>query len=445
MCRLSSRTDASNQAAWNDRKQPVTDPHAMPKPHPRLAAAAWLRAPATQRVLAAIVDGGGKARVVGGAVRNTLIGRAVTDIDIATSVLPEDVMARAERAGLVAIPTGLDHGTVTVVADHHPFEVTTLRHDVETHGRRATVAFTEDWAGDARRRDFTINALYCDADGTLHDFTGGAEDLAAHRVRFIGRPEDRIAEDYLRILRFYRFTAEYAEGTIDREGHAACAALQAGLEQISAERIRAELMKLLVAPHALLAVSEMDETGLMARILGRATDVVTFARLAAIETANAIAADPVRRLYALAVREPDAAAGLRDRLRLSKVEFGRLADVVLPDRAFEPGDGETRAKASIYRHGPETYRDGVLISWARELSAAPDDPAWCEHLGLPDRWSAPRLPVGGRDVIALGIPSGPDVGHILAVLSDWWMTAGFPDDPALVRTRLATLVNLKKE
>jgi poly(A) polymerase len=425
--------------------QPVTDPNATSQPHPLLAKAGWLTAPATQRVLATIVAGGGAARVVGGAVRNTLIGRAVTDIDIATSVRPDDVMARAERAGLVAIPTGLDHGTVTIVADHHPFEVTTLRHDVETHGRHATVAFTEDWAGDARRRDFTINALYCDADGTLHDFTGGADDLAAHRVRFIGRPEDRIAEDYLRILRFYRFTAEYAAGTIDREGHAACAALQAGLERISAERIRAELMKLLAAPHALIAVSEMDETGLLARILGRATDVVTFARLAAIETANSIPADPVRRLHALAVREPDAAADLRDRLRLSKAEFERLADVTLPDRAFEPCADDARAKARIYRHGPASFRDGVLISWARDLGAAPDESRWRDHLGIADRWTAPSLPVGGRDVIALGISPGPEVGQILAVLSDWWMAAGFPDDATLVRARLASLVNLKKE
>jgi poly(A) polymerase len=423
----------------------VSDPHSTTQLHPLLAAADWLRAPATQRVLAAIVDGGGEARVVGGAVRNTLIGRAVTDIDIATSVRPDDVMARAERAGLAAIPTGLDHGTVTIVAGHQPFEVTTLRHDVETHGRHATVSFTEDWAGDARRRDFTINALYCDADGTLHDFTNGAADLAAHRVRFIGRPEDRIAEDYLRILRFYRFTAEYAAGTIDREGHAACAALQAGLERISAERIRAELLKLLTAPHALLAVSEMDETGLLARILGRATDVVTFARLVAIEAANAIAADPVLRLYALAVREPDAAAALRDRLRLSKAEFERLADLALPDRALEPSLEDSRAKAFIYRHGPDGFRDGVLISWARDLGAAPDDPVWHHHLRLADRWIAPQLPVGGRDVIALGVPPGPEVGQILAVIGDWWMAAGFPLDAALVRARLAALVNLKKE
>ncbi len=419
-------------------------PRPLPSPHPALAAAAWLKAPATQRVLACVMDGGGLARIVGGAVRNTLIGRQVTDIDIATSVVPEDVLARAERAGLAAIPTGIEHGTVTILCEHRPFEVTTLRRDVETHGRRATVAFTEDWASDAHRRDFTINALYCDPDGTLHDFTGGVEDLAAHRVRFIGRPEDRIAEDFLRILRFYRFTAEYAEGSIDGQGHAACAALQAGLEQISAERIRAEFLKLLIAPHAPLALSEMDEAGILARILGRAGDVVTLARLAAIESANGIAPDAVRRLYALAVCASDAAADLRDRLRLSKAEYERLADLTLPDRAFDPAEPELRAKSLIYRRGAGAFRDGLLVTWARDLACGITGDAYRARLALADWWTAPVLPIGGRDVIALGVPPGPEVGHILGLLDQWWMASGFPDDAELVRERLGALVNLKK-
>ena len=305
----------------------TVDPN--PAPDPRLADASWLRAPETQRVLAAVTAGGGEARIVGGAVRNTLMSRPVTDIDIATTVRPEDVLARAQAAGLSAIPTGLSHGTVTVIAGHQPFEVTTLRRDVETHGRHATVAFTEDWSSDAHRRDFTINALYCDAAGRLYDHTSGLDDLAAHRVRFIGRAEDRIAEDYLRILRFYRFTAEYAEGSIDREGHEACAATQEGLDLISAERIRAELLKLLAAPHAPIVVSEMDEAGLLTRILGAPADVVTFARLAALERALGLPPDPIRRLIALAA--PDAGARLRDRLRLSNAEATRISDLNLPD------------------------------------------------------------------------------------------------------------------
>ncbi|OYW54518.1 MAG: hypothetical protein B7Y80_05490 [Hyphomicrobium sp. 32-62-53] len=414
-----------------------------PEPDSRLAAATWLTAPATQAVLNAITAGGGDARIVGGAVRNTLLGHPVTDIDIATTVRPEDVITRAENAGLQAIPTGLAHGTVTVIADRKPFEVTTLRRDVETHGRHATVAFTEDWSTDAHRRDFTINALYCDAGGRLFDATGGLADLAANRVRFIGRPEDRIAEDYLRILRFYRFTAHYGAGRIDREGHEACAALQDGLDGISAERIRSELLKLIAAPYAAITISEMDETGLLTRTLCAPADVITFARLAAIEVANGITPDPIRRLYALAVVKPADAAHLRDRLRLSKSEYERLADLALPDRAVEPSENEDRARCFIYRHGAIKFRDGVLIEWARDLAAEPSSTPHRQLLTLPDRWTAPKLPLTGKDVMALGVPAGPEVGHMLDLLEHWWMTAGFPADEANVRERLRALVNLK--
>ncbi|MGE5267317.1 MAG: CCA tRNA nucleotidyltransferase [Deltaproteobacteria bacterium] len=414
-------------------------------PDPKLAAAPWLHDSATQTVLAAITDGGGEARIVGGAVRNTLLGLTVTDLDIATTVRPEEVLVRAEKAGLGAVPTGLDHGTVTIISGHKPFEVTTLRQDVETHGRHATVAFTEDWASDAHRRDFTINALSCDAEGRLFDYTDGIADLAAQRVRFIGRPEDRIAEDYLRILRFYRFTASYAAGQIDREGHEACAALQEGLDRISAERIRAELLKLLLAPHAAIVLSEMDETGVLARILGRAADVLTFARLAAIEDCNGIPPDAMRRLYALAVLGPGDAARLRDRLRLSKREYERLADLSLPDRAFDPAQSEDAAKIFLYRKGATTFRDGVLVTWARALADGPESSQRRERYELADRWLPPALPVSGRDVMALGVPPGPEIGHIIDTLDLWWMTAGFPADDALVRERLAALVNLKKQ
>lgn len=414
-------------------------------PDPKLAAAEWLRAPATQAILAVINDGGGEARVVGGAVRNTLMDRTVCDIDIATSLLPEDVMTRAEKAGFGVVPTGLAHGTVTIIAGHKPFQVTTLRRDVETHGRHATVAFTEDWSADAHRRDFTINALYCDAAGRLYDYTDGLADLRARRVRFIGRAEDRIEEDYLRILRFYRFTAIYADGAIDGAGHEACAALQDGLDQISAERIRSELFQLLTAAHAPIVLSEMDEAGLLSRVLGEGGDIVTFARLAAIEFANGIAANPVRRLYALAVHGPASAARLRDRLRLSKAEYERLADLDFPDRAFESDADELRAKSFLYRHGRELYRDGVLLAWARDVAADPKDSARRQRLMIAESWPIPKLPVSGKDVLDLGVPPGPEIGHVLDLFDQWWMAAGFPEDAALVRARLAQLVNLKNE
>ena len=413
-------------------------------PHPLLAGAAWLRAPATQSVLRALTAEGGTARVVGGAVRNTLLGRDVKDIDVATDAMPEDVMRLAKAAGLHVIPTGLAHGTVTVIAGRAPYEVTTLRRDLDTDGRRATVAFTSDWVSDAERRDFTINALYCDPDGRLLDFVDGLSDFDARRVRFIGRPEDRIEEDFLRILRFYRFTAEYGEGRIDAEGNAACMALQEGLERISSERIRAEAVRLLVAPYALIALSEMDEAGILRRILGRSPDLMTFARLTAIEAAQGVAPEAMRRLYALAATTTDAAGDLRDRLRLSKSEYEHLADLTLPDPAFVPEGDETRARTYLYRHGARAFRDGLLITWARDLNRPIDDAPSCERLALPERWPVPVLPVSGRDVIALGVPPGPDVGSVLAMLEQWWSAAGFPPDEALIRARLAAIVNLKE-
>ncbi len=238
-----------------------------------------------------------------------------------------------------------------------------------------------------------------------NDHTGGVADLAAQRVRFIGRAEDRIAEDYLRILRFYRFTAEYADGSIDREGHEACAATQEGLDRISAERIRAELLKLLTARHAPIVVSEKDEAGILTRVLATPADVVTFARLAALETDLGLKPDPVRRLIALTA--PGDAAPLRDRLRLSNSEAARLSNVTLPDSAFEPAPTDTTAKRFIYARGTEAFRDGVLITWARDLECTTTDPARADLLSLPERWTTPVLPITGKDLIALGVEPGP--------------------------------------
>ena len=234
---------------------------------PNLAGADWLTRPQTRAVLAALAAKGFAARAVGGAVRNALLGRTVGDIDIATSARPEEVIAAARAAGLAAVPTGIDHGTVTVIADQVPYEVTTLRRDVATDGRHATVAFTDDWEADARRRDFTLNALYCDAEGQVFDPLGGYPDLVAQRVRFIGDAHERIREDYLRILRFFRFTAEYAAGPPDAAGLAACVSEREGLTRLSAERVRQELLRLLVAPRAAELVRAMQDYGILALVL----------------------------------------------------------------------------------------------------------------------------------------------------------------------------------
>lgn len=401
-----------------------------------LAQAEWLTRPTTRKVLDALTKDGAQARAVGGAVRNALIGIPVNDVDIATTALPEDVVQLARRAGLTAIPTGFEHGTVTVVADRTPFEVTTLRRDVETFGRHARITFTTDWREDAMRRDFTMNALYCDAEGNVIDPLGGYADLMARRVRFIGDARQRIREDYLRILRFFRFLAQYGDASApDAEGLAATESERDGLAQLSGERIRAELLQLLAAPGVIAALRAMDGAGLIRPLIGVPGDIQTVARLAAIEEALGRMPDAVLRLAALAA---SGAPALKDRLRLSLAEAGRLADAARRDAAFDPRTDEAVARAFIYRHGPDAFVDGALLDWARSEDAA-HDTARVERIGLPMRWRAPKLPVRGADVMALGVPAGPGVGRVISAFEEWWIGAGFPSDGALGRAKLEEL------
>ncbi|TMJ25878.1 MAG: CCA tRNA nucleotidyltransferase, partial [Alphaproteobacteria bacterium] len=267
--------------------------------------APWLREPPLSDVLAVLDTAGEEARVVGGAIRNTLIGHPPGDIDIATTAPPREVAKRVEAAGFKAVPTGIEHGTITVVAAGQPFEITTLREDVETFGRRAKVAFGRDWRRDAERRDFTMNALSASRQGDLYDYVGGLVDIAARRVRFIGDASTRIAEDYLRILRFFRFHAAYGEGMPDAEGLAACIAGRAGLEQLSRERVRMEVFKLLIARHAVSVLAVMTDLGLLDRVLGGVPLIASFAKMTKVERAAGLQADAVRRLGALAVSVVD--------------------------------------------------------------------------------------------------------------------------------------------
>lgn len=401
-----------------------------------LAGADWLNWPQTRAVLRALRADGAEARAVGGAVRNALMGTPVKDVDIATTARPEDVMQLARRAGLHAVPTGYEHGTVTLVADKMPFEVTTLRRDIETFGRHARVTFTTDWREDAMRRDFTMNALYCDADGQVHDPLGGYADLKAKRVRFIGDPHERIREDYLRILRFFRFLAQYGDPAApDPEGLEAARAEKAGVAQLSGERIRAELLLLLAAPGAIAALKTMDDAGLIEPLLGVPGNVALVARLAEIEAALGRTPDPVLRLAALAA---DDAPRLKDRLRLSLVEAGRLADAARGDAAFDPRSDEAAAMSFIYRHGPDAFVDGALLDWARSRDDAGDE-ARAQRIGLPARWKAPKLPVRGADVIALGVAAGPAVGRIVSAFEEWWIAAGFPMDESRAGEKLKEL------
>jgi poly(A) polymerase len=405
----------------------------------RLTGVEWLDRPETQVVLAALAAGGFAARAVGGAVRNALVGRPVADVDIATDARPKEVMRAAKAAGLKAIPTGLAHGTVTVVAGGRPYEITTLRRDVETRGRHATVAFTDDWAEDARRRDFTLNALYCSADGSLLDPLGGYPDLAARRVRFIGDARKRIREDYLRILRFFRLTADFAEGPADAEGLAACVRERAGLGILSAERVRAELLRLLAAPRGPEIAGLMQEYGLLPSVLGAAPRPTLLARLAAIEAALGVAPDPMLRLAALAVEIAEDAGRLRDRLRLSNDEAAKLMRASGPGADIGPPGREAQAKAWLYRHGTAAYRERLLLDWTRS-AAPPDSAAWRGRLDLPNRWQPPRFPLTGADVRAHNVPAGRRVGEILRALEDGWIAEVFAADETALRARLEKLV-----
>jgi poly(A) polymerase len=388
---------------------------------PSLARASWLRDPGLKRVFAAIADAGGEARVAGGAVRNALLRIPVADIDLATTLDPAKVKEACEARGMKVVPTGIDHGTVTVVADHKPYEVTTLRHDVETYGRRAKVQYTDDWAQDALRRDFTMNALYCDSRGKLYDFTGGYRDILRKRVIFVGSPAKRITEDYLRILRFFRFHARFGKGAPDKKGLIACRRLRKGLDGLSAERIRQELFKLLAAPGAVATLKVMAREGILGHIIPYTDEWRTIARLPP---------DPVLRLAALAA-EP---LLLRDKLRLSNSETSRIANLLAaapPSPVLRPAE----RRAMLYHLGADTWRDAVHLAWAR--SRAPiDDMAWKNLLRLADRWSIPKLPVHGKDLIAHGLKAGPELGEALGRLEDWWIASDFKPDREALLARL---------
>lgn len=403
----------------------------------------WLVRPATRAVFDALSVSGFEVRAVGGAVRNALIGKAVADVDLATNAAPDEVIAAVTRAKLRAIPTGLDHGTVTVVSDHIAHEVTTLREDTETDGRRAKVAFTADWAADARRRDFTINALYCDRDGVIYDPLGGLPDLAAGRVRFIGDPHARIREDYLRVLRFFRFTAEYAGGVADRDGLTACNAERSGLARLSAERVRSEFLRLLTAPDALRMITTMLHHGYLPDLLGVAPNLAVLARVAGIEDLRGQTADATLRLAGLGVIVPEDAERLGARLRFGNAEIARL-------RASAHWTGDTTAlpmdaavREMVYRHGRSDACDHLCLAWARS-GAALDDAAWRAALDLSHHWQAPAFPLTGNDALAAGLVPGPVIGATLAALETAWVETGFTRCRAQLLADLTALVDKHK-
>jgi poly(A) polymerase len=393
-------------------------------PQARLGDAAWLNEGPVARLLALLDRDGEEARIVGGAVRNALLGLPVAEIDVATTALPAEVMRRVTAAGCKAIPTGIEHGTVTVIIEHQPVEVTTLRQDVETFGRKARVAFGRDWRADAERRDFTINALSASADGMVYDYVGGLADIAMRRVRFIGDAQKRIEEDYLRILRFFRFHAYFGEGAPDAAGLLACIRARAGLERLSRERVRMEVLKLLLAPHAAPTLAVMTEAGLLGGVLGGVPLLASFENVAKIEAACGMAPDAVRRLGGLAVLVKEDAERLAQRLRLANAETERLIALEAWWRVA-PAAREQAARALLYRLGPQSFADRVLVAWARS-PAGTADAAWRELASLPQRWTFPVFPLKAADFIRRGLGQGPALGAAMRAAEAAWIAADFP-------------------
>lgn len=391
----------------------------------------WLSAPATRAVLAALEAAGGPgcARFVGGCVRNALMGQPIDDIDIATILKPQETEAAIRAAGLKAVPTGIAHGTVTAVSGRRPFEITTLRRDVFTDGRNATVAYTDDWAEDAARRDFRLNALYADGSGQVFDPTGeGRADAAAGRIVFVGDPATRIREDYLRILRFFRFFAWYGRGEPDAAGLAACSALASGMTRLSAERVSKEFMKLLAAPDPRGALAAMAAAGALAEILPEASVGDAFDRTVELS------ADPVTRLASLFPTDERVVQAFAARLRFPNAARDRLTATARAIAEVQLDMTYPQARAAIYRHGGRAVADAVLRRQA-ETQGGDDDAL--RLVALTDGWTPPRLPVGGRDVARLGIPPGPETGRLLKAFETDWIARDFPADGH--RDRLAAL------
>jgi poly(A) polymerase len=380
----------------------------------------WMSDRSVRRLLGALAKGGIAARFVGGCVRNTVLGRPVDDIDIAVDKPPETVMRALEAADLKVVPTGLRHGTVTAIVEGLPFELTTLRRDLETDGRRAVVAFTDDWRADAERRDFTFNALYADPDGTLWDPFDGRADLLAGRVRFIGDPDQRIAEDRLRVLRFFRFHAWFGKPPLDSAGFDACRRNAGTLSALSAERVAKELLRLLAAPAPADALAAMAEAGALDHWL---PEYAGTARLKAL-VAREEAPDPLRRLAAIV--SPSAATAVARRLKLSTQDSLRLQLMLEP---AVPGDPENR-RAALYRLGTSLFVDRVLLE-------GPGD--WQAALALARRWTPPELPISGADALALGLKPGPQVGALLEAVERWWIAGDFSADRAACLAELERL------
>jgi len=390
----------------------------------------WLTAPETRAVFDALEAEGGPdcARFVGGCVRNALVGRPIDDLDIATTLTPDRVTQALKAARIRAVPTCIEHGTVTAVSNHTPHEITTLRRDVSTDGRRATVAFTEDWAEDAQRRDFTLNSLYARRDGSIFDPTGhGVADARAGRIVFVGEPERRLNEDHLRNLRYFRFYAWFGKGPPDAAAVAACAALKDQIDDLAAERISKELLKLLAADDPRAAVRLMADAGVLEVVLKAPFNLARFEALTGIEADQLFECEPVLRLAALLPDDQLAAQRLAERLRLSNDDRDRIVAALSPTPVLKSWMSPREIRRELYRTGHQVFRDRAKLAWAAAARSAATM-QWRGLIALAEGWTPPQFPLTGADVMNAGVPKGPMVGEVLREVEAWWIDHDFLDD-----------------
>ncbi len=383
----------------------------------------WITAGETASVFQALRAAGGEARFVGGAVRNALFGQSVTDIDIATTLPPDAAMSALNDAKIETVPTGIEHGTITAIVNRQPFEVTSLRRDVSTDGRRAIVAFTDDWAEDAARRDFTMNAIYADESGNLFDPTGGIEDLHAGAIKFVGDPNARICEDYLRILRFFRFHAWYGKTAPDKTALEAAAKNKSGLKRLSGERVQKELLRLLEADDPGPALAAMQKHDILSEILPRPANLERLSKIIAIAKQNNILRGAIVSLAAL-LPSDEAARMVASNLKFSNAHREQLIGILSDYSKITPRLSTREAGGFLYRYGKERFGELMLLSSAE----IPDDPGWEPIWRRASEWTQPEFPIGGHDVIEAGATEGPSVGRILSSLERWWVDEDFAPD-----------------
>jgi poly(A) polymerase len=390
----------------------------------RLAPQPWMTSAAARRVMDALEAARpGSARFVGGCVRNALLGEPVADIDIATQLTPDKVEKTMLAAGIAVHATGIEHGTLTVVADRQPFEVTTLRRDVETDGRRAVVAFTEEWAEDAQRRDFRMNALYAAANGDVFDPTGGGlDDIAKRHIIFVGDPETRIREDYLRILRFFRFFAWYGHGEPDAAGLMACSKLKSGLATISAERIWMEMKKLLAAPSPMAALEAMGSFGILTSLFPNTRGLELLSKIVALESRAGLAPDPMVRFLSLFWKDADAVHEAVNRLKMSNEERHRLNWAVRDMTDITATMNGRAMRRALYSIGQSVFRDRVVLAWAQQPEVSE---MWKTLYDAANAYERPALPVTGDDMLSLGVAEGPAIGDALRKLEAEWIDSDF--------------------